>query len=180
MKLKIADRLRPIALTLVIFGLAGCAPAAAVPPGDYPDLTLAESKSPAQLLRNVASGRVSRVLVNNVDAQTDRSVACRTADEDPTGIVRRWESTADIALQEWKARNAGSIADDLVAAFAKDGWASAGSTLDGATLTKPATASVLSVLADPSAGVIHVVVTGPCVLTNGAQSDEVTALESAE
>lgn len=163
------------ALAVAAGALSGCAAQPVAPAGDYPDLSLAKTKSPTQLLRNTAIGRVSRVLVNNLDTQTDTSLPCLPEGDDPKGLVRQWQSTADIALEEWKWANAAEISAELVATFVEEGWVEA--TTDGTVeLTKDGSLATLTVRPSTTDGVIAVTVTGPCVVTEGADSDEVAAL----
>lgn len=165
-----------VALFFATVALTGCAPSnESVPAGDYPDFTLAETKSSTQILRNTAIGRVSRVLINNVDAQTDTSLACLTESDDPRGRIRQWESTVDIALEPWKAQNADEIAAELVASFVKEGWSET-TAEERVVLVNDDSAVQLAVSASTSEGTISVEVTGPCVVSDGAGSDEVAAL----
>ena len=167
--------------------LTGCASSApgTADTGDYPDVSLAESKSPVQLLRNSAATRISPEAIESVADTVDESRACLSAAEDPKGTVRYWVSGADISIVRWHAWRVDEIAKILVGSFIDDGWRT--SVVDGdnggkATLlelnSSPATIKVEAVgTEDDSAATIHITTSGPCVKTDGAESDEVKALQ---
>ena len=185
---------RALAIVLAVGSLTACgaaAPSADVPAGDYPDLTLAESKSPAQLLRNTAVSRIPPEVVLNEGTNTDGSEACLTEKEDPKGYIRRWKSTIDVNLRLPEAPNTETIVDTVLATFTDDGWmaqAVTGSKADNqAHLLTNETAGTASVslaqlrieaivASDKASSFIHIEAIGPCVVTGGADSTEVTDL----
>lgn len=180
---------------LVALGmLTGCGGAAGpsdVPEGDYPDLTLAESKSPAQLLRNTAVSRIAEDAVLNVGTEIDGSVACLSHEEDPKGYIRKWVSSVDVNIRQPETPNTQAIVDAVLVTFTDQGWMSqqiAGSSEDRhAFLLTNGTAAAAGVADarlrveavvsnDGLTSFIHVETTGPCVVTGGADSSEVTQL----
>jgi hypothetical protein len=180
-------------LMLGVGSLSGCATAVAgnIPEGNYPDLSLADSKTPAQLLRNTAVGRIPEDVVLNVGTDLDGSIACLTEEEDPDGLIRQWSSSIDVNIKQSQAINTEQIVKDVVATFTDAGWmgqATSGSTSDGhATLLTNGTATADGVdsvrvriepviSGDKATAFIHVEATGPCVVTGGASSKEVIDL----
>ena len=183
-----------LALVLAIGSLTACgeaAPSADIPAGDYPDLTLAESKSPAQLLRNTAVSRIPAEVILNAGTDTDGSEACLTEAEDPKGYIRRWKSSVDVNLRLPEAPNTQAIVDGVLASFTDEGWMSqaiTGSKADNqAHLLTNETAGSASVsgaqlrieaivASDGASSFVRVEAIGPCVVTDGANSAEVTEL----
>ena len=183
-----------LALVLSVGALAACGETPTtvdVPPGDYPDLTLAESKSPVQLLRNEAVSRISEDVVLNVPSNIDGSQACLDASEDPDGAIRRWMSSVDVNLLLSEAPNTQSIVDRVLATFTDDGWMSQAITgskasnqahlltneTAGTTAVSLAQLRVEAIVAiDGASSFIRVQAIGPCVVTDGAKSAEVTEL----
>lgn len=182
------------AIALAIGTLAGCAeasPGSSVGNGEYPDLSLAESKAPAQLLRNTAVTRIPADVVLNVGTDTDGSIACLSESEDPDGTVRRWDSSVDVNLKLVEAKNANAIVDEVIKSFTDGGWMSqaiTGSKADNqAHLLTNGTSSAASVstsqlrieaviAGDQSTAYVHIDSLGPCVVTEGADSAEVKDL----
>jgi hypothetical protein len=175
------------ALVLTVGLLAGCSspdPGTAEAPDEYPDISLAESKSNAQLLRNSAESRIAAEVIDS-STEADSSVACLSAAEDPDGEIRRWLSSSEVNLVRWHAWRVDDVADILIDTFVDQSW----STIDvdgeytdtGKLLTSGNGVAEIQVetvgTEDDSAATIHVTVTGPCVRTDGADSDEVTSLE---
>ena len=182
------------AVALAIGTLTACggaAPSESVPAGEYPDLTLAESKAPAQLLRNTAVTRIPADVVLNVGTDTDGSVACLSESEDPEGTVRRWDSSVDVNLKLVEAKNADAIVSAIIKTFTDDGWMSqaiTGSKADNqAFLLTNGTSSAASVstsqvrieaviTGDQTSAYVHIDSLGPCVVTDGENSAEVQEL----
>lgn len=164
--------MRLVFCVLAVVALAGCASTAS---GTDSELSLALTKSPVQLLRNEAASRVSDVAGASVRDTDDFSVSCRSADDDPSGLIRQWQSTATIEL----ADDAIDTARDLAASFTDEDWTSRSITDDAASfrvlLTKPSTTASIHIESDAST--IEIWTNGPCVDTEGAESDEVTSLE---
>ena len=181
-----------IALTM----LSACStPQTGSVPGGYPDVSLAETKSPAQLLRNEAANRLPAAAIDQIIESQDASVACLSEKDDPEGLIRSWHSTADVLIVDDGVTSAQQLVNDLAASFEEQGWTSR--SLGGnASVTSRLLDSDTS-LADiqvsgynvndtmASTGLeqkveqttVQIQVHGPCVRTAGAESDEVTSLE---
>jgi hypothetical protein len=115
--------------TLLAVLLSGCA-------GDAADsLTLAQTKSPVQLLRNDAAGRIPTTIIDEVEVVADGSEACLDEDEDPLGLSRSWNSTAIVTIEKAAESQIRSVFDDLIASYVEQGWSSqeAGGTLTAKT-----------------------------------------------
>jgi len=166
-----------ILLAAAVLLLAGCAASPA--PSD--ELRLVETKSPVQLLRNEAAGRLDASVVSDVRKTGDLSFPCYNEEQNPGGIVRQWKSSADLVLVEGSDRV--GAAQSLVASFVEQGWSAkevSSDTSFGLTLLTSTTsvASIEVSSADETASaMIRITATGPCVTTGGPDSDEVTALE---
>ena len=154
----------------VVLSLAACASSSTA-------ITLADSKSPVQLLRNEVASRIPQDVVQQV-LNEDYSEACG-ADES----IRSWHSAIRLELGADSAA-VEELIDELSASFEADGWI----TTPGnerleqkqAVYTKGGTAAEIHLTAEDRAGVGHAVVVsvfGPCVQTAGPDSDEVTSLE---
>jgi len=180
-----------LALTL----LSGCGSPAPTVPGEYPDVSLAETKSPAQLLRNEAANRLPSEVIDQIIESEDASVACLSEKDDPQGIVRSWHSTADVLIIDDGVTDVQTLVNDLTGSFEDQGWITR--TLGGnASVTSKLLESETS-LADiqiagykpndtmPTTGLetkveqttVQIQVHGPCVRTAGTDSDEVTSLQ---
>jgi len=180
-----------LALTL----LSACASPAPTVPGTYPDVTLAETKSPAQLLRNEAANRLPAEVIDQIIESEDSSVACLSEKDDPAGVVRSWHSTADVLILDDGVIDVQTLVNALTASFEEQGW-TARSLGGNASVTSKLLESDTS-LADiqiagykpndtmPSTGLetkveqttVQIQVHGPCVRTGGTESDEVTGLQ---
>jgi hypothetical protein len=175
-------------LVLAVGMLAGCAApstTADAPSGDYPDISLTESKSNVQLLRNSAESRIASEVIES-SGNTDTSVACLSAAEDPDGTIRQWLSTTEVNLVRWHAWRVDDVAEILIDTFVDQSWNTTqveGEHTEAATLmTNGNGLAEIQIEAvgtdDDSAATIFVTVSGPCVQTDGADSDEVTDLET--
>jgi hypothetical protein len=184
-------------VALAISGLTGCASpsSGSTVPGTYPDVSLAETKSPAQLLRNEAASRLPEAAIGQIIEAQDTSVACLSENDDPEGTVRSWHSIVNVLIVDDGTFEVNTLANDLVASFVDQGW-QARSLGGNATSVRKFLESADS-LADiqvsglapdpnrPSTAMedavdqptVQIEVHGPCVRTAGATSDEVTALE---
>ena len=168
---------RAIAVALVAGMLTACAD----PSGDV--LSLVETKSPVQLLRNEAASRVPTDLVKDVIKEQDGSTPCRTVETDPDGLLRSWRSVLRLELQNDTAVDPQAVIDDLASSFVDDGWEQGSfgvvSIID---LRRPGSETQIHISmsdADQEAGAgaeVQLTVSGPCVMTAGATSDEVTQL----
>jgi len=180
-----------VAIAAAVLGVvAGCAGAGAgAEPGVASDVTLAQSKSYAQLLRNEASSRLPPIVLKEVAGSSDSSVACEEASDDPDGLVRSWTSSTDILVTNSTAARVQKVADDLIASFVDQGWSAdsgTGSTeeLTVTELTSKASLASIEIAtaskADGQAPGITITATGVCALTGGPDSDEVTKLEAQD
>jgi hypothetical protein len=163
------------ALALAAVTLSGCGAVGTS------DLSLVETKSPVQLLRNDAAGRLDSDIVSRVDATADASSACSDENENPGGLIRQWTSSANLVLVEGTDRLL--AADTLIASYVDQGWEAKSMTSgDQFALTILSNPKSIATIQVAAAGesvdtVITITATGPCVLTDGPDSDEVTALE---
>ena len=158
--------------------LSGCADTASTDA-----LTLAETKSPVQLLRNEAASRVPEGLVEQILVSQDESTNCRTPETDPDGLLRSWRSTIRFQLVYGDTVDAKAIVDDLTASFVDQGWDEGiYGTASIIELTRAGSETNIHIStkkpnADESLGAeIQLAVAGPCVMTEGKTSGEVTAL----
>jgi len=177
---------------LSLSALTGCTTTETIP-GDYPDVSLADTKSPAQLLRNEAAARLPQELIDQIVEAEDASVPCLSASDDPDGLVRSWHSTVNVTVLP--DATVATLVADLAASFIDQGWtvrdlggnatvsqkllesdaALADIQLSGLTPDTGATSvSLEEVVEQPT---VKIAVHGPCVRTGGQKSDEVTALE---
>ena len=166
--------------TLAALGLAaalvltGCA---AQPAAD--GLTLLQTKSPVQLMRNEAADRLDPAVFDVVRKSTDTSFPCVTEDGNDGGIVRQWKSSTDLALVEGADENA--AAEAIVESFVTQGWAAEKLEEAGVDLTELSKAESIAVIrvaaADEStSALVRITALGPCVVTGGPDSDEVVNL----
>jgi hypothetical protein len=166
-----------ILLAAAILLLAGCSSAA--PTSD--ELRLVETKSPVQLLRNEAAGRLDTSVVSDVRKTGDLSFPCYNEQENPGGLVRQWKSSADLVLVDGADRV--GAAQALVTSFVDQGWTAeevSSDTSFGLTLltsTKSVASIEVSSADETASAMIRITATGPCVTTDGPDSAEVTALE---
>jgi hypothetical protein len=166
-----------VALAITIL-LAGCA---ATPKGAS-ELTLADTKSPVQLLRNDAIDRVEQRFIAEVLPTTDGSEACLDAGENAGGLIRQWKSGAEIVLA--KDADVSYVSERLVQGFTAKGWDDEAISDHGPfwltklTSTRSVAAVEIGWEEHPDGSVIKITTTGPCVATGGPDSDEVVNLES--
>lgn len=172
---------RPVMLVALVAALVltGCSSA----PAD--GLTLAKTKSPTQLLRNEATERIPPGTVQEYGEQIDTSIAC--GEDDPKELQRSWESSILVTIEAGSAWRVKTIGKDLVQSFLDDGWYISGSKngKDKTVVTRPESPSTIAVVVaegdESGAGAsIGVTATGPCVLTDGPDSDEVRKLEAQD
>ena len=144
--------------------------------------TLAQTKLPVQLLRNSVAGDVAADATEGVTKVEDASVAC----DDPDGIVRMWRSTALLELVADRAEEVTVIARAMAAHLEENSWVSEETAVSGSAatleLTNPSSRALIRITANEDAdgngrgATIFVVVTGPCVTTDGPGSKELAAL----
>jgi hypothetical protein len=172
---------------LVLALLSGCAATGAGDASPEQEVTIAQSKSYAQLLRNEASSRLPPM--QEVSETTDTSVACDDASVDAGGLRRAWESSTRILVSNSTATRIQSVTDELVASFVAQDWTAEegeGST-DVLSSVRLSSASSLAGItietahkAEGQEPSIHIVSTGACALTGGPDSDEVVKLSEPQ
>jgi hypothetical protein len=152
--------------------LAGCSSAPHA-------LTLVDTKSPVQLLRNEAWYRLPDVMIKSDSETTDASEAC-----DGDGARRLWRSSTVALVTNSQAPRVVHAGDELAASFVEQGWESVRSEEGRSVVTElsrstsVATIEIEAVEKSQAAGAsIRISVSGPCVVTAGADSDEVRDLE---
>ena len=165
-----------IALALVAgFTLASCAGEAEA------GLTLAQSKSPVQLLRNEAASRVPDGLVAEVENVSDGSTNCRSAEVDPEALQRSWKSSVRMVLVP--GADLDLMLSKLYVSFLEDGWEQGTFGSDSIVeFTRDSSVATIHISArkatDDKPAEVQVQVAGPCVMTDGEGSDEVVNLEA--
>jgi type IV pilus biogenesis protein CpaD/CtpE len=171
-------RTQPVAVAIAItLILAGCA---ASPDSVSGELSLVETKSSVQLLRNEAAGRLDASVVSDIRKTTDQSFPCYNEEKNPGGLVRQWQSSSELVLVTGTDRLV--AAEQLVKSFVDQGWTAEEISTDASTQTSLSSPKSLASIevssADLSAiAIIRITATGPCVTTGGPDSDEVTSLE---
>lgn len=148
-------------------------------------MSLLESKAPVQLMRNEISARIPPVVVENLIDTTDESIACRDLATDPDGLYRAWQSTATFGVVNSRAGILSNIVASVADSFVEQGWSSSvGPDGNGVVLTKAVSAAELRLTtierAEGQEPEIVISTLGPCVLTEGPDSDEVALLERAD
>jgi len=180
-----------IAVGVLFVGLllSGCAATAPETASAEQGVTIAQSKSYAQLLRNEASSRLPPIILKEVSESSDSSVDCADASAEQQGLLRAWESSTRILVSNSTATRIQTVTDDLVASFVEQDWTATVGEDSTDTLTRVNLSSASSLAGieietahkaegqDPS---IHIVSTGVCALTGGAESDEVTKLSEPQ
>lgn len=177
---------------LVATGLGACAEATPQISGDYPDVSLAATKSSAQLLRNEVANRLPADTIDEIVSTEDASIPCLSAEDDPDGLVRAWNSTVSVTILKDGSIDVSAVVTDLAASFEEQGWALESLGDDTSVVTKllekegsPTDIEITGFApssdteSDDSGeqGTVLIRVHGPCVRTAGTESDEVTALE---
>jgi len=178
------------AITLV--GLTACSSGPST--GNGP--TLADTKSPVQLLRNEAASRIPPATIASVTETLDVSVRCRTESEDPVGLRRSWHSDAQVTVEAASVWRVDAIVDGLGQSFVDQGWTltpiDAGGRIHAIELSREGSTSEIRVSAHrPDAAAplasdatdpvtIDLELHGPCVETEGPQSAEVKKLEAQD
>lgn len=164
--------LRILVPFVLVLALAGCST-------EQPGLRLTDTKASVQLLRNEAWFRLPDVMVKGDSETTDTSMPC-----DDDGFERSWLSGTTALINNSFAPRTAGVARELVASFSEQGWQSSEVSGAGATeytLQKQDSFAVISVVAtekgDGRRASIAIAITGPCVATAGADSDEVRMLE---
>ena len=180
------QKLAAVSAALLLLTLAGCASDTPTAGAGAEAVSLAQSKSPVQLLRNEAVSRLPRIIAQDVAETSDTSVACLPAEEDPDGISRSWRSSLTLVVTNSRAASINDATEGLVDSFVDQGWTATEDQREGEpvpfTLITSATSPVaIEVQQHPktadSKASITIVTSGPCVVTDGEGSDEVLALE---
>ena len=175
----------PIAATtiaiLAVSLLGACAPTA-IDVSEYGDVTLGETKSIVQLMRNDVAGSIPSSVVVGTGDSTDLSVACFPTSNDPDGLVRAWESSVHIDILETAAGGVWGVFDRVVTSYQNKGWKVENVELPDASQAVRLTsgsiiASIQLSIPEDESPVIELVTTGPCAATGGADSEEVKHLE---
>lgn len=146
-------------------------------------VTLAATKSTAQLQRNTISGQISPDITASVTRVTDASESCGG---DDTRHMRLWRSTALIELVPEAADQITRIQQSISGSFASKGWDSASEAVTKdttlVTLTNPNSLAVIELTAVTNVDGIgmganlYVNIAGPCVKTDGPGSAELEQL----
>jgi hypothetical protein len=159
--------------------LAGCAGTAES--GNSGEPRLVDTKSPVQLLRNDATGLVDDADIASIRKEVDQSEPCYTEEKNPGGLIRQWKSSVELVLADGTDRVA--IMDKLVTSFTDQGWTSEelSNTADLWYVTLSSDSSLATIEISSTelsvVSIIRVISTGPCVETDGPDSDEVKSLE---
>jgi hypothetical protein len=175
---------------LLLTGATGCATATTSGP------TLADTKSPVQLLRNEAASRIPPAVIETVSDTEDFSIRCKSESEDPIGLRRSWHSNAQVTVEAGAVWRVDQIVDEIGQSFADQGWTVAPVAVDDHThaveMTRDGSASEIRVSShrpNPEAPLasdegkpvtIDVELHGPCVDTEGPDSDAVRKLEAQD
>lgn len=146
-------------------------------------ISLVESKSQTQLLRNEAAQRLIDGTDESVAEQQDYSAACKSGSEDPGELYRAWHSTLLAAVPSDSAIGVDQFVGALATSFSEDGWSftETHAEVKVTTMTRSDSFVTLTFSSTESAGegaTVLIEATGPCVLTGGPDSDEVAKLEA--
>lgn len=170
---------------ITLAGLTGCAGSAAEADGGS-SLTLAQIKSPVQLLRNEVASRIPGNIVVDVVQPNDRSEPCDSVETDPNGYNRTWKSSILILINFHSKLDIEQVVENVVTSYEEQGWeASQGSSSKITRLTNPqsfVTIDLSSVKPDKVAeigGQVQLTTAGSCVTTEGRAAKSVTDLGPA-
>ena len=162
----------------------GSAAAPAANGGDASELSLADTKSPVQFIRNEAAARLPLPTLEEIAELTDTAESCSA--DDPNMLS--WQSSVYMTIASKSASRTGNIFGNLIMTFTNDGWeASEWDDEDvslSSVLTSTESVATVEVSAEKDAdddgkdASITIAVNGPCVATDGPDSDEVTTLEA--
>lgn len=156
--------------------LTGCA----TQPQASSGLSLLDTKSPVQLMRNEAADRLDPTVFDDVRKTSDASFPCVTDDGNEGGFVRQWKSSTDLGLVDGADQvvAAMQIVDSLVG----QGWeveeSDEESAVDLTVLTNSESLATIEVAAadESTSSLVRITATGPCVMTEGPDSAEVSSL----
>ena len=168
-----------IAGIIVVGSLAGCGS------GTSASSLLGDTKAPAQLLRNEVASRVPQEVIESLADSVDASEGCGK-----DGMMRAWRSTQLMFITPAKAGRLLTVVDGMVASLSEQGWAAEStqpsSKVHEERLTSSRIESVIRLRAveasddEGHGATIELSVTGPCVMTDGPDSDEVKRLEGRD
>lgn len=168
-----------ITVAVIAIALSGCAADETA----EATLSLADTKSAAQLIRNTISGQISPEITAAVTDVTDASETCNS---DSKSLMRLWRSTARTELTPDAANKVTTIQQTIAGSFVSKGWTSESEKLSDSstivTLTNPSSLAVIAITAtDDDDGVgtgatLLVNIAGPCVKTDGLGSAELQQL----
>lgn len=162
-----------LAAVLLLSGCAG-------QPSSSSGLSLLDTKSPVQLMRNEAADRIDPAVFDDVRKTSDASFPCVTDDGNEGGFVRQWKSSTDLGLVEGADEVA--AAEGIVASLVDQGWeveqSGEESSVDLTVLTNAESLATIEVAAadESKSSLVRITATGPCVMTDGPDSAEVTNL----
>ena len=150
-------------------------------------LTLAQVKSPVQLLRNEVAGRIPADIIDSTVQPTDESSPCKPSAEDPDEFYRTWTSGV-LVLVTFDAApttpDIDKVRDDLIQSLVDQGWEKGDSASEKVTHLQKATTFATIDIYDQApdkiqklGGGVQVNVNGACVKTAGPDSTEVRTLE---
>lgn len=167
-----------VAALAFVVGVTGCSESSS-------SSSLTDTKSPTQLLRNEAAQRLMTGTDESIAEQQDYSAACKSEAEDPKGLYRSWRSTLLAAVPHDSAIGVDQFVGALATSFSEDGWVFSedhGGDTAAKVTTMTKTSSIVTIkftsTEDTGDGAtIYIEASGPCVLTQGPESDEVKALE---
>lgn len=170
------------AVLVVAISLSGCANSAGSEGAESSGLTLAATKSPAQLLRNEILTRVPKKSVETLVTE-DISKGCDGDDK-----VRSWHSSANAEMTDSSETAFIALVRTLRVSFEDQGWTwkaanSRPGDLQGTLTSKKTAAKIFINATAPSGGAnptLLVTAAGPCVMTDGPESDEVVKLENRD
>lgn len=168
------------AVGIVLF-LAGCAGAPDESDVNDGEPRLVDTKSPVQLLRNDATNRVDPENIASIRKEVDQSEPCFTEEKNPGGLIRQWKSSVELVLADGTDRVA--IMTELVQSFVDQGWTAEelSNDTDFADTLLSSDSSLAGIQISSTemsiVSIIRVISTGPCVTTDGPDSEEVTSLE---
>ena len=157
-------------ITVAALALVGLTSCAGVP---LERVRLVDTKSSVQLLRNAAASQLPNDAVVSTANVMDRSEECNSGDP-----WRLWKSSITLNLKP--SSPARDLYEQLVGSYEEDGWESASVGNRASTLSRKGSLAKIDLVVneDPLAPTMDIAVSGACVLTDGADSDEVESLEA--
>lgn len=170
-----------VAMVLAAGALAGCSGSAVA---DTTNSQLAASKSPVQLLRNQMANRIAKNDIYGRITSAEQVTQCTPSHmaqgADPEDYLEYTASvTVPLKVSPTGARN------DLLKSLSDSGWTKGLSPVSTAVRMHSASSvAQIDVFADKpsgnSTGSLRVVVSGPCVLTDGIDSPEVKQVQGIQ